>query len=132
MTTSGYDYVGALEEFHSACGYSHNTTPSLSDEERIQLWTSLLREEVNELFQALSDRQLASVADGIGDCLYVLFGMSLAFDLPIEDIFQEIHQSNLSKIADGTNWRADGKVLRSGNYRPPNIEAVIERYRLSK
>jgi len=127
MNTQPLDYINMLDEFHRACGYNHSPIPSVDDRDRVTLWTNLLREEVGELLEALESGNLVAVADGIGDSLYVLFGMSLAFGIPIQEVFSEIHASNLSKIKRGTTWRPDGKVLRSDDYRKPDIRGIIER-----
>jgi predicted HAD superfamily Cof-like phosphohydrolase len=69
-------------------------------------------------------------ADAIGDMLYLLFGAVIDSGLEdkIEEILDEIHRSNMSKIEDGVVLRrADGKILKGKNYFKPNIKAILNK-----
>jgi len=69
-------------------------------------------------------------ADAIGDMLYLLFGavIDAGLENSIEDIIDEIHRSNMSKIEDGVVLRReDGKVLKGKNYFKPNINAILNK-----
>lgn len=121
-------FISAVREFHFACRYSHSNSPSIDDAERRDLWAKLIGEETEELLAALSASDLINVADGIGDVIYVCVGAALAFGLPIEDIFREIHRSNMSKMgSEGkVERRADGKILRGESYTPPDISRILQ------
>ena len=123
-------FIAALREFHRACGYPHSDVPSVADESRLQTWSSLLQEESSELLEALAERNLVKVADGLGDLLYVCVGAALAFGIPLEDVFEEIHRSNMSKISrtSGATQRADGKVLRGDSYSRPDLVSILNRF----
>lgn len=120
-------FVAGVKQFHSLCGYAHSAVPSVSDADRRSLWSKLVEEEVQELQSALSSADLIRVADGLGDVIYVCIGAALAFGLPIEKIFNEIHRSNLSKVntAGHIERRPDGKILRGNNYTPPDLLRVL-------
>lgn len=70
---------------------------------------------------------LIEMADGLGDLDYVVQGANLVFGLPSEDIFTEIHRSNMSKLDDNGNpiIRVDGKILKGPNYFKPRIAKIL-------
>jgi predicted HAD superfamily Cof-like phosphohydrolase len=73
------------------------------------------------------------IADALGDMLYILFGTALKHGLQhkLEAVFDEIHRSNMSKLDENGApvVRADGKILKSTLYTPPNIKAVLENHK---
>jgi predicted HAD superfamily Cof-like phosphohydrolase len=118
--------ISMVRAFHEKAGYVYEDTPSTSNEGRRALWRELISEEHEELMAALQADDIYLVADGIADSLYVLIGAALAFALPIEKIFREVHESNLSKISSEVAWRSDGKIMRSTDYKPPRIKNIID------
>ena len=95
----------------------------------------MIKEELEEYFNASYDLIRLNIdkveqADAIGDMLYLLFGAVIDAGLEdkIEEILDEIHRSNMSKIEDGVVLRrADGKVLKGKNYFKPNIEQILNK-----
>lgn len=102
-------------------------TPDLGSQELKKLRYDLIREEVEELLEALMDGDLVETADALTDILYVVYGAGAAFGIDLDACFSEVHQSNLSKLgADGMPiYRPDGKVLKGPFYRAPNLAKVI-------
>ena len=102
-------------------------TPSA---ELIALRHRLMAEENDEYLEAAEAGNVVEVADALGDQLYILCGTILTHGLQhlIEDVFREIHQSNLSKLGpDGQPlYREDGKVMKGPNYFRPDIASVLE------
>lgn len=98
----------------------HNspTWPSLATRSlRIRLILSELAE--------LSDAQdLTSVADAIGDLLYVVYGAAVAYGLPAQKIFDEVHRSNMTKFIDG-HVDEGGKVIKGPSFEPPKINEIL-------
>ena len=89
----------------------------------------LLMEELGELLQAMAKGDEAATLDGIADLVYVAIGTALTFDLPLAKAFEEIHSSNMSKSV-GAGGSDDVRCRNKGeNYRPPNIEAIINDHR---
>ncbi len=88
-----------------------------------------MQEENNEYLKAVEEKNLIEVADALGDMLYILCGTILThgFQNLIEDIFDEIQSSNMSKLGDDGKpiYRNDGKVLKGPNYKKPNIKKII-------
>ena len=92
--------------------------------------SELMAEENDEYLEAANAGNLVEVADALGDQLYILCGTIITHGLQhvIEDVFREIHQSNLSKLGpDGEPlYREDGKVMKGPNYFRPDIASVLE------
>lgn len=130
MSKDRNEFVKLVAELHAYVGYSVATEPNIGSEDRRHLWISLLREEVGELVSALRSEDLVKVADAIGDCLYVLFGASLAFGLPIEDIYREIHRANMSKDCigrpDGTGVGEEIKLRKGARYVAPALVEILK------
>jgi predicted HAD superfamily Cof-like phosphohydrolase len=90
---------------------------------------SLLEEEVAELVAAVKARDLIGIADALADITYVVYGTALTYGIDLDSVLGEVHRSNMSKLGHDGNpiIRADGKVLKSERYSPPNVAAVLQR-----
>ncbi len=123
--------IQAVETFHNAFKIENNYTPTtdLSTAD-IELRHRLMAEENEEYLEAAKNGDIVEVADALGDQLYILCGTILKHGLQgkIEEVFQEIQRSNMSKLdADGNPiYREDGKVMKSELYFKPNIKAILE------
>jgi len=117
-----------VREFHEAFDCARYETPALPDESLEELRIDLIAEEFDELLEALVEGDLVATADAIVDLLYVTYGAGVSFGLPVDELFAEVHRSNMSKLdADGTVIRRhDGKVLKSNLYSPPNLKPILE------
>jgi len=116
-------------DFQKAFGSFIGEGPSFHPLERCVLRQRLLQEEVLELHEAWSNKDIVEVADAITDCLYILFGTAIEFGLQdkLEALFNEVHGSNMSKLdLDGKPiYRNDGKVMKGPNYYRPNLKKII-------
>ena len=120
----------SVKKFHQAFGVKISNKPTLElSKDILKLRHSLMEEENNEYLKAVEEKNLIEVADALGDMLYILCGPSLThgFQNLIEDIFDEIQSSNMSKLGDDGKpiYRNDGKVLKGPNYKKPNIKKII-------
>lgn len=121
----------AVQEFHVAfkLGVQHIPIAKL-DENKLKLRFDLMAEENEEYLEAAKNNDLVEVADALGDMLYILCGTILEHGMQykIEEVFNEIQRSNMSKLGDDGNpiYREDGKVLKGPNYFKPNIAKIIE------
>jgi len=106
------------------------TEPTLIEWKDCVLRHRLMNEENAEYFDACLNRDLVEVADALGDQLYILCGTILAHGMQhvIEDVFKEIHCSNMSKLDKDGNpiFREDGKVLKGENYFKPDIKNILK------
>lgn len=91
-----------VEDFHDTFNVPVLETPTIPSEERCQLRVDLLQEELNELKQAINDKDIVEVADALADLQYVLNGAILEFGMKdaFEDLFDEVHNSNMSKTCE--------------------------------
>ena len=120
----------SVKIFHEAFGIKISNKPTLElSKDILKLRHSLMQEENNEYLKAVDEKNLIEVADALGDMLYILCGTILThgFQNLIEDIFDEIQSSNMSKLGDGGKpiYRNDGKVLKGPNYKKPNIKKIL-------
>jgi len=116
-----------VAEWHRAFNVPILDKPDFPDEARVVLRINLVAEEVSELFAAVRNKDIVEVADALADLLYVTYGMAHEFGIPIDEVFEEVQSSNMSKLGgDGKPiYREDGKVLKGPNFRPPEIEGVL-------
>ena len=89
-----------------------------------------MEEENLEYLKATKENNLVEIADALGDMLYILCGTIISHGLQdkIEEIFQEIQNSNLSKLGKNGKpiYREDGKVLKGPNYFKPDIKRILK------
>ncbi len=93
------------------------------------LRVALLQEEVGEFVAASERSDLNGVADALADIVCVAYGTALTYGIDLDAVLHEVHRSNMSKLgSDGRPLiREDGKVLKSEQYFPPDIESVLRR-----
>lgn len=123
-------YTDAVSEFHKKFKVEQNESPTLISEEDWILRHKLMKEENQEYLDACATNDLVEVADALGDQLYILCGTILKHGMQhkIEEIFDEIQKSNLSKLDEQGNpiFRGDGKILKGVNYFEPNIKNILD------
>lgn len=130
--------LGNLEEFHEAFNSVMNDSPTLVDRETFELRFKLLKEENEEYLDACFDGNLVEIADALGDQLYIVLGSIITHGLQhvIEEVFERIHQNNMSKLVDGKplingvnvfdDTRPIGKILKSKNWKPVDLKDLFE------
>lgn len=121
----------AVEAFHKAFKIDCANTPTVDIPQKIKtLRFRLMAEENDEYLEAATNNDIVEVADALGDMLYILCGTILSHGMQhiIEDVFDEIQRSNMSKLGkDGQPiYREDGKVMKGPNYFKPNIVKFIK------
>lgn len=126
----------AVKDFHEGFQQINGTEPTLICHDEVQLRHRLMAEENDEYIQAAlegvmsAEERLTGIADALGDQLYILCGTILKHGMQhiIEDVFAEIHSSNMSKLGpDGRPiLREDGKILKGENYFKPNLKQFIK------
>ena len=125
------DNINKVKEFHDVFGLEYHDSPNASlSRRRFELRHRLMQEENDEYLEACEKGDLNLIADALGDKMYILFGTILAHGLQykIEEVFSEIHRSNMSKLDDEGKpiYREDGKIMKSKNYFLPDIRKVLE------
>ena len=113
--------------FMKTFGQEVKTKSSLSSEKINSLRVSLIEEELEELKQAINEKNLLEVADALTDLLYVTYGAGHAFGINLDKCFEEVQNSNMSKLdEDGKPiYNEKGKVMKGPNYFKPNLKKFV-------
>ncbi len=131
MSTTPLDPMAALRESHDAWRLEAHDHPTLEVPEQVkQIRCALIEEEAAEFRTAVEAGDLVEVADAIADLLYVVYGAALTFGIPADEVFAEVHRSNMTKLgSDGLPiYRDDGKVLKGPHYSPPELLPILARH----
>jgi len=100
---------------------------AFSDEKTNKLRIDLIKEELEELQQAMKDKNLLEVADALTDILYVTYGAGHAFGIDLDKCFNEVQNSNMSKLGtDGKPiYNESGKVMKGPDYFKPDLSKFL-------
>ena len=122
---SNFELAG---DFMTAFGQEVLTEPTLPSAHLAKLRLELIREEFEELTVATNAMDIVEIADALTDILYVVYGAGHAFGIDLDECYQEVHRSNMSKLgADGKPiYREDGKILKGPNYFHPNLKDILD------
>jgi len=117
-----------VKTFMETFGQMVRTKPQFPDEETMQLRYDLIKEELNELEQAMKTKNLKEVADALTDILYVTYGAGYAYGINLDKCFKEVQRANMSKLGnDGKPiYNEKGKVMKGPNYSEPNLKQFVE------
>jgi len=87
----------------------------------------LIKEELDELKEAMDKKDIIEVADALTDILYVTYGAGHAFGINLDKCFEEVQNSNMSKLGyDGKPIYNDkGKVMKGPNYFKPDLNKFV-------
>ena len=124
-------YFTDVRDFHQAFGQRVGEKPELPDEDERNLRYSLLREEFEEYETAEINHDLVEIADALADIIYIACGTAVSYGIPLDDVFAEVHRSNMAKLVDGkVIRREDGKVQKPEGWTAPDIKSVLEKSHL--
>ena len=98
--------------------------PAIPNDDILKFRVKLVTEEAKELIDASEDRDLIEIADALADLMYVIYGYAIAFGIDLDSIFNEVHESNMSKEI--AQKRKDGKVLKTEEFKGPRIKEILE------
>ena len=117
-----------VKEFMKTFGQEIKDKPSFSDNKINKLRFDLIKEELDELKEALDNKNLLEVADALTDILYVTYGAGHAFGINLDACFQEVQNSNMSKLGENGKpiYNDAGKVMKGPNYFKPNLNKLIK------
>ena len=121
---TNFDKVGF---FMKTFGQEVKDKPSFSTEKINLLRVSLIEEELDELKDAIKNKNLIEVADALTDLLYVTYGAGHAFGINLNKCFEEVQNSNMSKLGlDGKPiYNQFGKVMKGPKYFKPNLKKIV-------
>ena len=117
-----------VKKFMKTFGQIIETKPQFPNEKTTQLRLDLIKEELNELNQAIESKDLKEVADALTDILYVTYGAGCAFGIDLDKCFKEVQRANMSKLGEDGKpiFNDKGKVMKGPNYSAPNLKQFIE------
>ena len=117
----------SVKVFMRTFGQEIKDKPSFPSAKITQLRYSLIKEELNELKEAIDKNNLKEVADALTDILYVTYGAGHAFGINLDACFTEVQSSNMSKLGkDGKPiYNEYGKVLKGPKYFKPNLSKFV-------
>ena len=121
---SNFNKVGT---FMKTFGQEVKIEPSFSSEKINKLRIDLIKEELEELKEAMYNKDLLEVADALTDILYVTYGAGHAFGIDLDKCFDEVQNSNMSKLDESGKpiYNDSGKVMKGPNYFKPNLSKFV-------
>ena len=121
---SNFNKVGT---FMKTFGQEVKTKPSFSSDKINKLRIDLIKEELEELQEAMKNNDLLEVADALTDILYVTYGAGHAFGIDLDKCFDEVQNSNMSKLGEDGNpiYNESGKVMKGPNYFKPDLSKFV-------
>ena len=117
-----------VKDFHQAFGQRIGEKPELPDPAERDLRVKLLREEFIEYIDAETDHDIVEIADALADIIYISCGTAVSYGIPLDDVFAEVHRSNMAKLVDGkVIRREDGKIQKPEGWTAPDIQGVLKK-----
>ena len=113
--------------FMKTFGQEVKTKPSFSSDKINKLRIDLIKEELDELQEAMKNNDLLEVADALTDILYVTYGAGHAFGIDLDKCFDEVQNSNMSKLGENGEpiYNESGKVMKGPNYFKPDLSKFV-------
>ena len=114
--------------FMKTFGQEVKTNPSLGTNQINELRISLIKEELEEFKEAIDKKDLIEVADALTDILYVTYGAGHAFGINLDNCFEEVQNSNMSKLGKDSKpiYNESGKVMKGPNYFKPDLSKFVK------
>ena len=122
---TNFEKVGT---FMKTFGQEVKLKPSLSGDKINSLRLDLIKEELDELKDAIDKKDLVEIADALTDILYVTYGAGHAFGINLDMCFNEVQNSNMSKLDINGKpiYNEFVKVLKGPNYFKPNLRKILK------
>jgi predicted HAD superfamily Cof-like phosphohydrolase len=116
-----------VKTFMETFGQEVKTKPSFSTDKINSLRYNLIKEELDELKEAVDNKDLLEVADALTDILYVTYGAGHAFGIDLDKCFEEVQNSNMSKLDENNKpiYNESGKVMKGPNYFKPDLSKFV-------
>ena len=117
-----------VKTFMETFGQEVKTKPSFSTDKINSLRYDLIKEELEELKEAMESKDLLEVADALTDILYVTYGAGHAFGIDLDKCFEEVQNSNMSKLGEDGKpiYNESGKVMKGTKYFKPDLTKFLD------
>ena len=116
-----------VKAFMNTYGQDVKEKAEFPENKIIQLRIDLIEEELNELKEAIKNNDIVEVADALTDILYVTYGAGHSFGVNLDECFDEVQRSNMSKLGEDGKpiYNDSGKVMKGPNYFAPNLKKIV-------
>ena len=117
-----------VKTFMQTFGQEVKIKATFPKEKIVKLRYDLIKEELNELQNAIKTKNLKEVADALTDILYVTYGAGHAYGIDLDKCFSEVQRSNMSKLGEDGKaiYNEKGKVMKGPKYFEPNLKKFVE------
>ena len=117
----------SVKKFMEKFGQEIKEKASFPDNKITSLRYDLIKEELDELKEAIEQKDIKEVADALTDILYVTYGAGHAFGINLDKCFEEVQNSNMSKLDSNGKpiYNDKGKVMKGPNYFKPNLNKFV-------
>lgn len=118
-----------VKQFQEIFGANIGKNVELPNKEERDLRIKLLKEEFDEYMEGEENNDIVEISDALGDMMYIIYGTAISYGIPLDEVFKEIHNSNMSKLDENGKpiRREDGKILKGVNYFKPDIKKILEK-----
>ena len=116
-----------VKTFMNTYGQDVKEKADFPENKIVQLRIDLIEEELNELKEAIKNKDIVEVADALTDILYVTYGAGHSFGVNLDECFDEVQRSNMSKLGEDGKpiYNDSGKVMKGPNYFAPNLKKIV-------
>ena len=116
-----------VKTFMETYGQEVKTKSEFPEKKIVKLRLDLIKEELNELTDAIKNNDIVEVADALTDILYVTYGAGHSFGIDLDKCFEEVQRSNMSKLDKNGKpiFNENGKVMKGPNYFKPNLKKFL-------
>ena len=117
----------SVKKFMKTFGQEIKEKASFPNDKITSLRYDLIKEELDELKEAIDKKDIKEVADALTDILYVTYGAGHAFGINLDKCFREVQNSNMSKLGEDGKpiYNDKGKVMKGPNYFKPDLEKFV-------
>ncbi|MBH87873.1 MAG: phosphoribosyl-ATP diphosphatase [Pelagibacterales bacterium] len=117
-----------VSQFMKTFGQEVKNKTEFPDDKIVKLRYDLILEELEELKEAIKEKNIIEIADALTDILYVTYGAGHAFGIDLDKCFNEVQESNMSKLGENNKpiYNKYGKVMKGPNYFKPNLSQFLK------
>jgi len=117
-----------VKTFMQTFGQEVKIKAEFPEEKIVKLRYNLIKEELNELQNAIKTKDLKEIADALTDILYVTYGAGHAYGIDLDKCFKEVQKANMSKLGEDGKpiYNEKGKVMKGPNYLEPKLKQFVE------
>lgn len=118
------DWFQDVKDFHQKFNCYIGERPAVPSKGTPQLRKNIIKEEYEELIEAMERGDLPEIADAICDLTYVILGTAVSYGMDVRPVWDAVQKTNMAKVGGGE--REDGKILKPDGWTPPPVKELIE------